>query len=69
MTRQEAPCPCQACRVAGCDRPPVLWRQTPRHPQREIHGRELRRFYDEQDARAALAARLRRDLGRGDTSQ
>ena len=56
------PCPCAECVRAGCDRPPVTLGKSKLFPQRELHGRELVKFYAEQDDRKAMLKRLGEQL-------
>ncbi len=56
------PCPCHECALAGCNEPPVTLSATKSHPQRELHGRELLRFYAERDERRAMFDGIRAKL-------
>jgi hypothetical protein len=58
-------CKCQACVLAGCDRPPVTLGATKLFPQRELHGRELKRYWDDVDARKAMLTKLLDDFRKG----
>lgn len=52
------PCLCAECVRAGCDRPPVTLAASGRYPQRELHGRELVRWYAGDDERRAGLRRV-----------
>jgi hypothetical protein len=56
------PCHCHECVTAGCTEPPVTLGATNRHPQRELHGKELAAFYAQRDARRAFFKKLADDL-------
>jgi hypothetical protein len=53
------PCPCQACVVAGVDRPSVTIPAWQHIPARELHGVELRDYLAAQDRLRATIAKLR----------
>ena len=50
----DKPCSCHECITAGCTRPPVTLAASKVYPQRELHGRELVRWYEREDARKAI---------------
>jgi len=58
----DQPCSCHECITAGCTEPPVTLGATNRHPQRELHGRELNRFYEQRNARKAWLTQLVKDF-------
>jgi hypothetical protein len=55
-------CDCPDCTLAGCVEPPVTLSATFKHPQRELHGRELNRFYEERRERRAMFERIKAQL-------
>lgn len=63
MTNQV--CDCEACVLAGCQRPPVALGATKRFPARELHGAELNRFYEAQDAKKAGLWKVVKDYQAG----
>jgi hypothetical protein len=60
MTDQ--PCSCHECITAGCTRPPVTLAASGRWPQRELHGRELVKFYADREARKGWLTKLVEDF-------
>jgi hypothetical protein len=58
-------CQCEACVLAGCDRPPVTLSASKLYPQRELHGRELKRYWDDVDARKRMLERLVDNVRKG----
>jgi hypothetical protein len=59
------PCQCAECVVAGCDRPSVTLSASKLYPQRELHGRELKRYWDDVDARKRMLERLVDNVRKG----
>ena len=58
----DQPCACAECVRAGCDQPVVTLAASGRNPQRELHGRELVKFYQDRAARKAFFTKLIDDL-------
>ncbi len=58
----DGPCACAECVLAGCDKPAVTLSASGRHPQRELHGRELVKFYADREARKGWLSKLVKDF-------
>ncbi len=56
------PCLCAECVRAGCTEPPVTLAASKLYPQRELHGRELLKFYADRESRRSFFTKLIEDL-------
>lgn len=59
MSDNREPCCCEACDLAGCDRPPITIPAFKGTPARTLHGKELVAHYRAQDELRATLAKLR----------
>jgi len=56
------PCTCEACVLAGCDKPPVTLAKLGNYPERQLHGRELKRWYANEDTRKVMWDAVKRRI-------